>query len=218
MRRANRRRKEQIFADGEMFVERVLLRHVTDVVFQFVEVLIERLPVKEDFPAGGLKLASQHSHPRSFSRAARTHHTNQLTASNTKGDSLETNLAFAKAVCDFVCLKSTNDIALFFDDPFRKVASQKLADIDSNGIPIFERRCGAHHSVTNHDRAIRFDYFQLTDPPIVIAENLQQHVAARAGGKENNVCLQTARVIRNQIFRLGGLQLEPATERSRPPA
>ena len=91
VRRANRRGKQQVFADGEMFVERVLLRHVTDVVFQGVEILIERLPVEKDLAAGGLKLACQHSHERAFSRTARAHHANELTTRDAKGDSLETN-------------------------------------------------------------------------------------------------------------------------------
>src|SRR6266496_373369 len=173
MRRANRRGKQQVFADGEMFVERVLLRHITDVVLQSVEILIERLSVKQDLPAGGLKLACQRSHERALSTAARTHHTNQLTTRNAKGDSLETNLAFPKVVRDFVCLESTNDIALFLDDSLQKVASQKLADVDSNRIAVFKRRCGAHHGVADHDRAIRFDHFQLTNSLIVIAENFQ---------------------------------------------
>src|SRR4030095_3665294 len=112
--------------------------------------------------------------------AARTHHANQLTTRDTKGDSLETNFAFPKAVRDFVCLESANDIALFLDDSFRKAASQKLADVDSSGTAVLERRCGAHHVVTHHDRAIRLDHFQLTNSLIVIAKDLQQHVAARS--------------------------------------
>ena len=133
---ANRRRKQQIFADGEMFVERILLRHITDVVLQGVEIFIERLPIEDHFPARRLQLAGQHPHERAFSRTARTHYANQLTTRDVKGDSLETNLTFPKAVRDFVCLERANDIALFLDDPFRKIASQKLADVDSNGISV----------------------------------------------------------------------------------
>src|SRR5438034_4546620 len=169
---ANRRRKQQIFADGEMFVERILLRHITDVVLQGVEIFIERLPIEDHLPARRLQLAGQHSHERAFSRAARTHHANELTTRNAKGDYLETNLAFPKAVRDSVCLERANDIPLFLDDSFRKVASQKLADVDSNRIAVFERCRGAHHGVADHDWAIRFDHFQLTNSLIVIAKNL----------------------------------------------
>src|SRR4029077_12759899 len=121
---------------------------------------------------------SQHSHERALSTAAGAHHANELAARDAKGDPLETNLALAKSVRDFVCLESANDIALFLDDSFRKAASQKLANVDSNRIAVFERRCRAHHGVTHHDRAIRLDHFQLTNSLIVIAEDLQQHVAA----------------------------------------
>src|SRR5881227_3384293 len=123
-----------------MFVERILLMHITDVVLQGVEIFIERLPIEDHLPARRLQLAGQHSHERAFSRTARTHHANELTTRNAKGDSLETNLAFPKAVRDFVCLERANDIALFLDDSFRKVASQKLADVDSNRIAVFKRR------------------------------------------------------------------------------
>src|SRR5262245_32834822 len=138
MRGANRRRKQQIFADGEMFIERVLLRHVAHVVLQGLQILIERLSVEQDLPAAGLQLAGQHSHERALSAAAGAHHANQLTSGNAEGDPLQTNLTFAKVVRDFVCLESANDIALFLDDSFRKVAAQKLADVDSNGVPVFE--------------------------------------------------------------------------------
>ena len=60
VRRANRRRKLQVLADGEMLVESVLLRHVTDVVLEHVEVRIKRLSVEENLAAGGLELAGQH--------------------------------------------------------------------------------------------------------------------------------------------------------------
>src|SRR4029077_8808838 len=127
-----------------MFVERVLLRHVTDVVFQRIEILIQRLPVEKDLSAGGLELASQHSHERAFSRTARAHHANKLTTRDAKRDSLETNSALPKAVRNFIRLECANDIALFLDDSFRKVASQKLADVDSNVVSLFYRPCGTH--------------------------------------------------------------------------
>src|SRR6266508_1148781 len=104
MRRANCRRKQQVFADCEMFVECVLLGHVTDVMLQGVEILIKRLTVEKHLPAGGLKLASQHSHERALSTTARAHHADELTTRDAKGDSLQANLPFAKAVRDFVCL------------------------------------------------------------------------------------------------------------------
>src|SRR5438876_8083058 len=132
---ANRRRKQQIFADGEMFVERILLRHITDVVLQGVEIFIERLPIEDHFPARRLQLAGQHPHERAFSRTARTHYANQLTTRDVKGDSLETNLTFPKAVRDFVCLYRANDIAPFLDAPIRKTASHNTAAGNSNAIP-----------------------------------------------------------------------------------
>src|SRR5438477_6503709 len=124
---ANRSRKHQIFADGEMFVERILLSHITDVVLQGVEIFIQRLPIEDHLPARRLQAAAQHSHARAFSRAARTHYANQLTTRDVKGEALETNFAFPKAVRDFVSLARADNVALSLDASFRKVASQKLA-------------------------------------------------------------------------------------------
>src|SRR5437764_7450386 len=109
---ANRRRKQQIFADGEMFVERILLRHITDVVLQGVEIFIQRLPIEDHLPARRLQLAAQHSHGRALSPAARTHYAHQLTTPDVKGDSLEPILAFPKALRDLFFLELPDDVAL----------------------------------------------------------------------------------------------------------
>ena len=84
---------------------------------------------------------------------------------------------------DFIHLESADDVALFLDDAFRKVAPQKLSDIDSNGVAVFERSGGAHRRLAHHDRTIGFDDFQQTDPLVVIAKNLQQHIATCARRK-----------------------------------
>src|SRR6266581_8456951 len=214
MRRANRRRKQQVLADCEMFVEGVLLGHITDVLLQDVEILIERLAIEDDISAGWLKLTGKHSQQRALSRTARTHHANKLATRDGKRDSLQANLALAKTVRDFVYLEGANDVALFLDDSFRKVAPQNLSDVDSNRIAIFELRSRAHGLAANHDRTIRFDDLQLAYPLIVIAENLQHHVTARARGKQDIVRFQTARVVRDQIFRFGRLELETAAQRA----
>src|SRR6266436_8722120 len=94
MRRANRRRKHQVLTDCEVFVEGVLLGHITDVLLQDVEILIERLSVEDDISAGWLKLTGEHSHQRALSRTARAHDTNELATRDAKRNSLKTNLAF----------------------------------------------------------------------------------------------------------------------------
>src|SRR5947207_13733156 len=105
-----------------MFVERVLLRQVTDIMLQGVEILIKRLAVKQDVTAGGLKLAGQHSHKRALSTTARAHHADEFATRAAKRDSLETNLALANALRDFVCPRRANDTALFLADSFRTAA------------------------------------------------------------------------------------------------
>ena len=60
VRGSDRRRKQEVLADGEMLVESVLLRHVTDVVLENVEVRKKRLSVEDNFAAGGPQLPGQH--------------------------------------------------------------------------------------------------------------------------------------------------------------
>src|SRR6266496_238881 len=218
MRRANRRCKQQIFTDGEVFVEGVLLGHITDVLLQDVEILIERLSVEDDISAGWLELTGEHSHQRALSRTARAHDTNELATRDAKRNSLKTNLAFAKTVRDSVHLEGPNDVAFFLDDSFRKVAPQNLSDIDSNRIAVLELRRRAHGVVAHHDRPIRFNDLQNAHALVVVAENLQHDITARARRQQNIVSLESARVIRYEIFRFGSFELEPAAQGASTPA
>src|SRR5213080_3119391 len=118
---------------------------------------------------------------------------------------------------DFVYLKTANDIPLFLDDSFREVAPQNLSNVDSNRIAILKLRCCAHRLVADHDRPISFDHFKNTDSLIVIAKNLQHHVAARARRKQNIVSLEPARIVRNQILRFRRLELKSTAERASAP-
>src|SRR6476646_10753322 len=105
MRRTNRCREQQVFADGQVFVEGILLGHITDVLLQRVDILVYRLPVEKDIPASRLELTGKHSQQRAFSRAACAHDAHKLAARDAKRDSIEPNLAFAKTVRDFVDLE-----------------------------------------------------------------------------------------------------------------
>src|SRR6266699_5398704 len=143
-----------------MFVERVLLRHVTDVVLECVEVRVKRLSVENDLAAGRLKLSGKHSQQSAFSRTTCAHHANELAASDSEGNSLQPDFAVAEAMRDFIHLERANDIALFLDNSFRKIATKKLSDVDSDGCAILQRRCCAQRGVAHQDRAIGFDHLQ----------------------------------------------------------
>ena len=93
-----------------------------------------------------------------------------------------------------------------------------MSDVDPDRVAILQGICGSYRHIADHDRTVRFDHFQLADALVIIAENFQQDVAARSGRQQNVVGLQSARIVRNQIFRFRGLELKPATERACPPA
>src|SRR5262245_15632266 len=209
---ADRCRELQIFTNGEVLVERVLLRHVADVLLQNVEVPVERLSVKQNFAAGGLELAGKHSHQCAFARTACAHHANKFSTRDAERNSFEANLALPKTVCDFVQLEAANDVPLLLDDALQKIASQNLSDIDSNDVAVLEFRSRADRIIAHHDSTIRFNDLKRAYAPIVIAKYFQQHISGRAGRKQDIVGLQAARIIRHQIFRFRGFQLESSAE------
>src|SRR4029434_2358435 len=218
MRCTDRRRELQILTSGEVLVESVLLRHVADVLLQNVEVSVKGLSVEQDFAARRLELAGKHSHQRAFARTACAHHTNKLSTRDAEGNSIETNLAFAKTVCDFVQFEAANDVSLLLDDALQKIASQNLPNIDSNDVTVLELRGRANRIIAHHDSTIRFNDLKRAYSPIVIAKYFQQHISGSAGGKQDIISLQPARIIRHQIFRFRSLQLESSAERACAPA
>ncbi len=124
MRRgANGSRKLQIFTDRQLLVEGILLGDVADVTLKPVEVLVERLTIKQNVPARRLELPGQHFEQRAFPGAARAHHANQLPPAYRERISVEANLTVAETVRDLADLERTDNVALFFDDAFGKVAA-----------------------------------------------------------------------------------------------
>ena len=111
-------------------------------------------------------------------------------------------------------LEDANDVPLFLDDSFGKIAPQELSDIDADGVAVLKRRRPAHRCLAHHDRSIGVDHFQGADPLVVIAKNFQQHIAARSRRKKDIVCFEQARIVRDQILGLGGLELETAAHRA----
>src|SRR5882724_1949635 len=197
MRCTDRRRKLQILTNGEVLIERVLLRHVADVLFQNVEISVEGLSVEQDFAARRPELAGKHSHQRAFARTACAHHANKLSTRDAEGNSIEANFAFAKTVCDFIQLEAANDVSFLLDDALQKIASQNLSDIDSNDVAVFEFRSRADRIVAHHDSTVRFNDLKRAYSPIVIAKYFQQYISGRTGRKQDIVGLQAARIIRH---------------------
>src|SRR4029077_2776492 len=114
---------------------------------------------------------------------------------------------------DLAYLQGANDVALFLDDALGKIALQKLPNIDANGIAILQRRGGPHVGLTHHYWAISLQHFERADALVVIAKNLQQHIASSPRREQNIVRFEQTRVVRNQIFRFRGLQLKTTAER-----
>ncbi len=194
-----------------MLVEGVLLRDVTDVTLERVEILVERLAVQEDLALGRLELSAEHAHERALARAARAHHADELAAVDRETDPFERDVAVAEAMVDVDHLEAANDVALFLDDSFGEIAAQKLADIDPDGIAVGQRSGRADGHFADHDRAIGFQHFQNPDALVVVAEDFQEDIARGAGRKQDVVLLEQARIIRDEIFGLRSLELKTST-------
>src|SRR6476661_5568125 len=108
MRRANRGRELQILADGQVFIERVLLRNVTDVTLQLIEIRIKLLVIEQDLTARRLQLSGQHLEQGAFPGTARPHHANELPAHDIEGNTLQTNIAAAEVMRDLAYVQCAN--------------------------------------------------------------------------------------------------------------
>ena len=216
VRGADRGRELEIFPDRQVLVESVVLRDVTDVTLERVEVVIKRLAVEQDLAAGGLQLAAEHAHERALAGAARAHHADQFAAIEREADAFERDVAVAEAMVDVDHFETADDVAFFLDDPLGKIAAQELADIDPDGVAIRQRSGRPHRDIADHDRAVGFQHFEHADALVVVAGNLEQHVAGGSGRKQDIVFLEQARVIRDEVFRFRSLELESAAQRARP--
>src|SRR4051812_7723229 len=98
MRRAYRGGELKVLTDCEVLVERVFLRHIAEVAFELVEMLVKRAVVQDNFAARRLQLAADHFEQRALARTARAHHANELAAINGEGDVLETDFATGEAM------------------------------------------------------------------------------------------------------------------------
>ena len=66
------------------------------------------------------------------------------------------------------------------------------------------------------DGAVGLEHLEPADLVLVVAEDLQQHLAAGSRREENIVLIEQRGIIRDQITRLVGLELKAAAERARP--
>src|SRR5450755_356806 len=98
MRRTNCGRELQILADGQVLIERILLRDVTNVALEVVEVVVERLITEKDFAVARLQLTAENFEQRALARAARAHHANELTAIDREGHAVDRDFRISEAM------------------------------------------------------------------------------------------------------------------------
>src|SRR5947207_11360337 len=98
MRGSNRSRELEVLADGEMLVERVFLRDVTDVALELIEIFVERTVVQQHLALRRLKLAAEHFHERAFAGPARAHYANELAAIHRERNAFKSDLVVAESM------------------------------------------------------------------------------------------------------------------------
>src|SRR4051812_1747244 len=98
MGRANGRGEAQVLGNRQVLIKRVVLRNVSDVALELVQVLVKRLSVKENVAVRRLQLPRDHLHQRAFPAAARAHHANELAAADRERNSVQTGVARSKSM------------------------------------------------------------------------------------------------------------------------
>ena len=212
MRRAKGRGEVQIFLDGEVLIERVVLRNVSDVFAQGVAIGVKRAAVEEDVSLGGLKLPGQSAHERALAASARAHHANHFAALHGKRDAVDRNLLVAEPANEIVHLERANNVALLFEKALGKIAAQDLPRVDADGVAVGKRREVSNWHTAHQNRAISLEHLDAAFLAIVITVDLQQHITPASGRKQDVVLFEKAGIIGNEIFTLGGLELKTPAE------
>ena len=183
MRRADRGGVGEVFLDGEVVVERVVLRDVGDEAFEFVEVFVKLLAVEKHLAARGGEAARDGAEQCAFSRTAAAHHAHEVAARERKTDAVERGDVAAEVAGEVAQFERGDDVALLFDDAFAEVAAQPLAGINADEVAIIQiaRAADGNDFFADDDGAIRSGDFEFADLVVVIAEHAQQHIAGGAG-------------------------------------
>src|SRR5690349_148559 len=98
MRRTNGGSHLEVLLDRQMIVKGVVLRYVSEELFELVEVPVERLPIEQHLAPLRLHLTAHGSQQRGLSRSARPHHANHFAAINGKADAVQAHELFAETM------------------------------------------------------------------------------------------------------------------------
>ena len=208
----------EVFLDGEVLVEGVVLGDVRNEAFEFVELRVEGLAVEQDLALAGLELSGDGPHERGFAAAAGAHHADHLAPAHMEGDAVEAALRAPEPVGNIPQLEAGDDVAFLLDDALREVAAQHLARVDADAVAVAQFLGAAHRHVPDEDRAVGLDDLQFADLGLVIAEDLEQHLAAGARREQDVVHVQERGVVGDEVAGFVGLELEPAAEGPGPSA
>ena len=194
---ADRRREIQVFLDREVLVKRVVLGDVGDVFPQRVVVGVERAVVEEDIALVRRKLPGERAHERALPAPARPHHAHHLAALDGKSGPVNGDGAVRKPADEIAHLDRADDVAFLLDQALGEIAAQDLADIHADRVPVGQRRGIPHRDPAHEDRAVGLQHLQAAFPPVVVAGDFQEDIPSGAGGEEDVVFLEEARVVGN---------------------
>ena len=206
--RADGRGKLEVFPDGQVFVECVELRDVGDVLLERVEIFVKGEVVEEHVAAHRRELAGQGAQQTALAATARAHDTNHLAPRGGEAHAVHADAAAFEAANEVAHLEPADHIVLFLEDALGEVAAQRLARVDLDEVPVVERRLVAHGRFADEDRMVALEHLEPPDAAVKIAEDAQQHLAPRARGQQDVVLSQQGGIVRNQVGRLGVLELE----------
>ena len=163
----------QIFFDGEVFVEGIVLRNVGHVFPQGFVIFVERAFVEKDTALGWAELAREGAQKRAFAAAAGTHHTDHLATLDRKGHSVDGERAVRETAYEVLHIECADDIFLLLDEAFREVAAKNLASIDADRIAIFQQTRISHRHPAHDDRSVGLKNLHLAYLAFIVARNFQ---------------------------------------------
>ena len=194
--------KVEVFLNGEVLVERVVLGDVGDVFPKWFVVFVEGTVIEKHFALSWGKLTRERSQEGAFSAPTCAHHANHFTAFHGEGNAIHRHGSVTETTNQIAHIQCANHILFLFNEAFGKVAPQALSDIHSDHVAIGELGGISHGGVANEDGAIRLQNFKLTGLFVVVAGDFQEDVAARARREKNIVFLQQSGVVGDKILAL----------------
>ena len=152
MRTAHGHREIQIFLYLQQRIKGILLRNVSDVGREIVQVVIQREAVHQHFAALGFELPAENAQQRALAATAGPHDADHLTTPGDEAHTILRGVPAIEAVAELAHFNLAHRVALLFDDAIGKVAAQVLSLSERDGVTVIEGDPVTHRNQADVER------------------------------------------------------------------